>query len=428
VTSADGGGINAERRARGALQALNFFMADMHAGIGPFLGVFLQARGWATGAIGSVMTIGGITGLALTGPAGALVDATSSKRSWVIISGVCTVAASGLIFVSQRFWVISASQVTTAVAGAALGPAALGITLGVVRQEGFNRQNGRNQAFNHAGNVVGVGLSGLLGWTFGFAAVVWLAAVFAVVSIVFVLRIPRRAIDDHAARGLAEASGDGKAKGFAVLLECRPLLALAATLAFFHLGNAAMLPLYGLAVVARHANPFTTVAATIVVAQAVMVVASLVAMRMAERRGFWLVILIAFMVLPIRGVVAASIITGWGVFPVQILDGIGAGLLSVAVPGMVARVLTGTGRVNAGQGAVMTVQGAGAALSPLIGGFLAQELGYRSVFLILGAFPIVSLLIWLVFAPMLQRQTRSAPGGARGAAGPVQAPNGPETR
>ncbi len=37
-------------RATNALQALNFFMADMQAGIGPFLGVFLQQRGWVTGA------------------------------------------------------------------------------------------------------------------------------------------------------------------------------------------------------------------------------------------------------------------------------------------------------------------------------------------------------------------------------------------
>lgn len=38
------------------------------------------------------------------------------------------------------------------------------------------------------------------------------------------------------------------------------------------------------------------------------------------------------------------------------LDGVGAGLQSVAVPGLVARILNGTGRVNVGQGSVMTVQ------------------------------------------------------------------------
>ncbi len=35
---------------------------------------------------------------------------------------------------------------------------------------------------------------------------------------------------------------------------------------------------------------------------------------------------------------------------VQALDGIGAGLQSVVVPGVVVRILDGTGRVNVGQG------------------------------------------------------------------------------
>ena len=50
-------------RATRSLQALNFFMADMQAGIGPFLGVFLQQRGWTTGPIGTVMTAGGVAGM-----------------------------------------------------------------------------------------------------------------------------------------------------------------------------------------------------------------------------------------------------------------------------------------------------------------------------------------------------------------------------
>jgi hypothetical protein len=47
----------------GPLQSLNFFMADMQAGIGPFLGVFLLAHGWESGLIGTVMTIGGVAGM-----------------------------------------------------------------------------------------------------------------------------------------------------------------------------------------------------------------------------------------------------------------------------------------------------------------------------------------------------------------------------
>src|ERR1700709_827086 len=113
------------------LQALNFFMADMQAGIGPFLGVFLLAHGWQSGLIGTVMTIGGVAGMLMTAPAGALVDATSRKRLYVIIPGVCTVLASFLILVSQSFWLVALSQVATAIAGAAIGPAVSGITLGL---------------------------------------------------------------------------------------------------------------------------------------------------------------------------------------------------------------------------------------------------------------------------------------------------------
>jgi len=390
-------------RSRRPLEALNFFMADMQAGIGPFLGVFLQGHGWGTGAVGTVMSLGGVAGMLVTAPAGALVDATRRKRSLIILSGIMTVLASTLILISQKFWVIAASQVATAIAGAAIGPAVVGVTLGIVLQRGFNAQNGRNQAFNHAGNMVGAGLSGLLGWRFGFTAVIWLAAGFAVLSIISVLLIKRKAIDDDAARGLAEHDGGDGPKGLKILLERKPLLVLAACLALFHLGNAAMLPLYGMAVVGAHkGDPAGFVALTIVVAQAVMIVAALVAMRLAQTRGYWLVLLITFIALPIRGLIAASLITGWGVWPVQVLDGVGAGLQSVAVPGLVARIMNGTGRVNVGQGAVMTTQGLGAALSPALGGWMAQAIGYRGAFAVLGGFSLVSLALWLLFAPMLK--------------------------
>ncbi|UZE50183.1 MFS transporter [Rhodopseudomonas sp. P2A-2r] len=378
-------------------------MADMQAGIGPFLGMFLLAHGWESGLIGTVMTIGGVAGMIMTTPAGALIDQTKRKRAYVIIPGIFTVVASAIILYSQSFWVVAASQVATVIAGAAIGPAVTGITLGMVHQAGFNWQNGRNQAFNHAGNVVGAALSGFLGWKFAFVAVFILAAVFGVLSITSVLMIPRDAIDDRAARGMTDASDEQKVGAWTVLLECKPLLILAAALALFHLGNGAMLPLYGLAVVSeQHGDAASFVAMTIVVAQAVMIPASLVAMRMARKEGLWLVILMSFLALPIRGLVAASIIKGWGVFPVQALDGIGAGLQSVAVPSLVAHILNGTGRINVGQGAVMTVQGVGASLSPAIGGWIAQKLGYPVAFLILGSFAVGSIALWIGFSSLLK--------------------------
>lgn len=419
--AATSGHDDGRTRARRALEALNFFMADMQAGIGPFLGVFLQQRGWQAGPIGTVMTAGGVAGMLFTAPAGAFIDHTKKKKLVVVVTGIATVLASFLILWSQAWAVVTVSQVATAIAGAAIGPAVAGMTLGVVRQKGFNAQNGRNQAFNHAGNMIGAGLSGWLGWQFGMPAIFYLSAAFGVLAILSVLAIPEKAIDHQAARGLeqGEDSDDdgepGKAEGFKVLIRNKPMLILALALACFHLGNGGMLPLYTLAVVgAGKGNPAVFTATTVVVAQAVMIVVSLIAMKVAAGRGYWLVLLISFAALPARGLLAGSFIEHWGVWPVQALDGIGAGLQSVAVPGLVACLLKGTGRVNVGQGAVMTVQGVGASLSPAIGGWIAQELGYRATFFILGGFAIASLALWIGFAATLRPACAGTDGGGQG--------------
>lgn len=385
------------------LASVNFFMADFQAGIGPFLGVFLLAHHWQSGLIGTVMTIGGVAGMLMTIPAGAFIDATRHKRASIIIPAIATIAASALILISQEFWLVATSQVATAIAGAIIGPAVNAMTLGIVHQAGFNRQNGINQAFNHAGNVVGAALSGFLGWKFGYPAVFILAGVFGVLTIISVLMISPSSIDHDVARGTGEGSEDGKVSGLQTLLECKPLLVLAAALAAFHLGNGAMLPLYGMAVVSDGStNGPGFVAITVVVAQATMIVASIVAMRMAEAEGYWLVLLISFIALPVRGLVAADLLVPWGVYPVQILDGVGAGLQSVAVPGLVARILNGTGRINIGQGAVMTVQGLGASLSPAIGGWIAQIFGYSAMFMILGSFALISVALWVAYSSLLK--------------------------
>lgn len=389
-------------RDSAALQATNFFMADMEAGIGPFLGVLLVSRGWTTDSVGAVITVGAIVGMIAVGPAGALVDATHRKRTCLVAAGISAVAASAVILGSHEFWVIATAQAVMCISGATAAPAVIGITLGVVGQSGFTRQNGRNQAYNHAGNMVGAAASGLLGLVFGYAGVFWLAAAFALVTVMAVLAIPADHIDHHVARGEAPPGDRAPVKAMRVLVQSRPLLALAGAVVLFHLGNAAMLPLYGLAVVATHANPFTTVAGTVVVAQAVMIVAALAATKIAQTRGYWLAILIAFAALPIRGLVAAGLITTWGIIPVQVLDGVGAGMLSVAVPGLVARILDGTGHINVGQGAIMAAQGLGGALSPALGGVIAQHLGFPVAFAILGGLSVGSLIIWVGFASTLR--------------------------
>jgi MFS family permease len=216
--------------------------------------------------------------------------------------------------------------------------------------------------------------------------------------------IPPGSIDDRAARGSKEEDPDSQPDALKVLLRHKTLLVLALALAVFHLGNAAIVTLYGMSAVSKsEANGPGLVATTIVIAQGVMVIASIVAMQVAEKRNYWLLLLGSFLVLPLRGLLAFFFAGWWGVVPVEILDGIGTGLQSVAVPGMVARSLYGTGRVNLAQGAVITIQGAGAAFSPALGGWIAQWIGYGPTFLLLGSFGLASMALWLAFGAHVKK-------------------------
>jgi hypothetical protein len=61
------------------LLALNFFMADLQSGIGPFVGVFLQSHGWASGLIGTGMTLGNVAGMLITTPIAASPDCSMDR-------------------------------------------------------------------------------------------------------------------------------------------------------------------------------------------------------------------------------------------------------------------------------------------------------------------------------------------------------------
>lgn len=371
-----------------ALAALNLFLADVRDGLGPFLGVFLQEKSWSPAEIGLVMTLGGLVAMLATMPMGALVDASRAKRAIIVFGSVAILAASLTILAVPYFAAVAVAQAVNGIAAAALLPAIAGLTLGLVGPAGFDRQLGRNEAFNHAGNILAAVLAGVLGWWFGLPAVFALLGAMAVLGALSVLAIPADAIDHEAARGGTVGAGRAH-ESIGKLLREPALVTAAVTFGLFHLGNAAMLPLFGQAMVATAgADPSALTATTVVVAQGTMIPMALVAAWLGARRGYRLVLLLALAALPIRGVIAAAAVyygAAWALIPVQVLDGVGAGLLGVATPGLVARILAGSGRFNLGLGFAMTAQGIGASLSTLLGGVVAQQLGYPSAFLALGA-------------------------------------------
>ncbi len=397
------------KRSLVALCALNFFIADVRDGLGPFLGVFLQSNSWTPAEIGIVMTVGGLAGMIATTPFGILVDMTTAKRALVVIAALMIVIASIANLFMPNFVVTTIAQVVSGTAGSVVPPAIAAITLGLVLQRGFAHQLGRNEAFNHAGNVAAAVMAGVFGYLFGIGAVFVVMAAMAGGAIVATVYIDPSKIDHRAARGLDDKQKSVKT-GLSVLVTSVPLLILGMTLTLFHLGNAAMLPLLGQSIVARGAgDPSAYTSATVIVAQLTMIPMALLASWLADKRGYWIVFLLALVALPVRGLLAAYLTNPAGLLPVQVLDGVGAGLLGVAVPGLVARILSGTGHVNAGLGAVMTLQGIGAALSPALGGVVAERFGYSVSFEVLAVVAIAALALWIVTRPLTGKACGDVP-------------------
>lgn len=402
--------MNASAGSIAWLSRLNFFLADVRDGLGPFLGVFLMGHGWAADDIGYVMTLGGIAGMLATTPAGALTDAVRAKRLVVGIGSVLVVAGSLLLLISPSFTVTALSQIGTGIVGAIIGPAIAGLTLGIVGQQGLPAQLGNNEAWNHGGNVFSAALAGALGYFWGLPAVFVLMAVMAVASLVCLSRIRPEDIDHDVARGLdpERAADQPQGSTWRVLAGSRALMLLALVMMLFHLGNAAMLPLLSQSVVSRgNADPALYTALTVIVAQLVMIPTALFAGRFADRKGYWLLITVALLALPVRGLVAGVWDSAWALLPVQMLDGVGAGLLGVALPGSVARILQGSGHINIGLGAVTTIQSIGAAMSPALAGVVARHYGYGAAFAALTGIALLALGVWGALAQ--RREHGAAP-------------------
>jgi outer membrane receptor protein involved in Fe transport len=107
----------------------------------------------------------------------------------------------------------------------------------------------------------------------------------------------------------------------------------------------------------------------------------------------------AFIALALRGVlVTLSDTTAW-LLAVQLLDGVGAGLLGALFAVVVADTTRGCGHFAAAQGAVGTVHGIGGVLSLALSGQLVVGFGYDAAFLTLAGIAAFGAVLFWVFMP-----------------------------
>jgi MFS family permease len=388
------------KRSLRGLDWLNFFLADVQTGVGPFLAIYLAGYGWDEERVGLALTVGGIAGILAQTPAGALVDQVHRKRT-LIAAGIGALALGALLIAFvPTFWSVMSAQVLIGGTSSIFGPAICAISLGIVGHQLFDVRQGRNQSFNSAGNVVAAVSMGLLGYFVSNRSIFFFVVACTLPTLVALREIRADEIDYERARGAPEDAGHGKSVGPGALLKDRPLLIFLVCAVMFHFANAAMLPLLGEMLAKGHGrSSMMFMSACVVTTQFVI---TLIAAWSGRKAGSWgrkPLLLIAFGALPIRAVLYTLTSNTVALVAIQILDGVGAGIFGVISVLVIADLTQGSGRFNITLGAIATAVGIGASLSQTIAGAIVHHFSFDAGFLFLAVIAATAFCILYFFMP-----------------------------
>jgi predicted MFS family arabinose efflux permease len=382
------------------LDWLNFFLADVQTGIGPFLAIYLAGYGWNEQCVGIALTVGGIAGILSQTPAGALVDRLRSKRALIAVGIVALAAGALLIALVPTFWSVMSAQVLIGGTSSIFGPAICAVSLGIVGRQLFDRRQGRNQTFNSAGNVVAAVSMGLLGYFISNRSIFFFVLVCALPTILTLLVIRPEEIDYELARGGKKDHEDGEPVGTRALLKDRTLFIFLVCAVMFHFANAAMLPLLGeMLAKGQGRSSMMFMSACVVTTQLVV---TLIASWTGQKAGSWgrkPLLLIAFGALPVRAALYTLTHNTDALVAIQILDGVAAGIFGVVSVLVIADLTQGSGRFNLTLGAISTAVGIGASLSQVVAGSIVHHFGSKPGFLFLAAVASAAFGILYLFMP-----------------------------
>ncbi|MFC0575411.1 MFS transporter [Paraburkholderia solisilvae] len=401
-------------RSLRALDWLNFFVANVQTGFGPFIASYLATHKWTQGEIGLALSVGTISAMVSQVPGGAAVDALRNKKAAAAWAIIAIIASAVLLAASPTVLPVMAAEVFHGFASCMLVPAMAAISFALVGRSNLGDRLGRNARWASIGSAVAAGLMGLTGEYFSARAVFWLTAALAMPALVALVMIhlpnaspalprvpaaPKPPRDEAAQSDTplddAPAEPEDRETIFNLLRDKR-LLVFAACVVLFHLSNAAMLNLAAGEVTAGMGdNVQLVIAACIIVPQAIVALLSPWVGRTAERWGRRPILLLGFSALPVRALLFAGVSSPYLLVPVQMLDGLSAAVFGVMLPLIAADVAGGKGRYNLCIGLFGLAAGIGATLSTSLAGFIADRFGNAvSFFGLAGAGALAVLLVW----------------------------------
>ena len=398
------------KRSLWALDLLNFFLADVQTGFGPFVAVYLTTHKWTEVEIGLALSLGTITAMVSQIPAGAVVDAMRRKRVAAAAGIIAVIGAALMVAVLPTRLPVAVAEILHGVASCIITPAVAAISLRLVGHAALGERLGRNASFASIGNGLAAGVMGGIGTYLSSGAVFWLTAFLGLPALLALWRIaPAGVAGEYPEEFLPPVSRRRHVdwKGLGSLIADRRLLIFAACAALFHLSNAAMLPLAA-SEVTKRAGDYASliIAACIMVPQAVVACASPWIGRRTNLWGRRPILLVGWAALAVRGLLLAVLPGTWPLVIGQSVSGISAAAFGVMLPLVAADLTRGRGHFNLCIGVFGLCAAGGATLSTTMAGFIADNVCQTAAFLALaGAGLLGTLMIWALMPETTPRRT-----------------------
>ena len=390
------------------LSSLNFFMAAVQTGFGPFLPVYLTRSGWTQGEVGLALSLGAIASVASQLPAGFLTDHVHRKR----LVCAASLGALGLSALVMALWpsraTVWGAEILYGFGAAVLSLSMAAITLNLWGHSAFGERVGNNARYASLGNAAAAALFGIVAYQISHQAVFFLGAAMtlpALASLLLLRSHPVAVAPDH------PALVPGKKR------HTRPwhvffdghLLTFAVCVTLFTLANAAMLPVALNALAADHKDAGLATTGSIVALQAVVVLFAPRLGRAAQQWGRRPVLLAGFAALPLRGLLLATLPGVVPLIAIELLDGVSAAAIGVMIPLIAADLTRKTGSLNLAIGFFGLAASLGATFSTTLAGWIADRFGLHMAFLALSAAGGAAFLAVLLAMPETRPQSIGEP-------------------
>ncbi len=379
------------------LNSLNFFIAAVQTGFGPFFSVYLTEQGWRQVDIGLALSIGTGAALAFQLPAGALVDAIHQKRFANGLGLLLLLVSVLVLLVAPTPGPVWTGQLIHAMASCILTPAIAALTLALCGQRDFAERVGINARYQSLGNAAAAALLGAIAYYLSERAVFVTVALLVLPAIA---TLPLFRMSDRVPEtehpSLLHPRQRRELRHRRRNLFREPALHIFAVCAvLFHLSNAAMLPLALNELAKRTGESGFAVSAAIMVPQVVVALCSPWTGRLAQRIGRKPILIAGFAALPVRAILFVSLPDAIPLVAIQVFDGISAMVFGLMVPLIAADLTHRNGFLNLAISSITLAAGLGATVSTTVAGWLADHLGAPSAFFCLALFGLAALLtVW----------------------------------